>query len=334
MESIILTERKDDGQNLSEMINSFNFCIKFETNYIKEDVTTAPQLFDKVESIFSTWNMPLFTEEELHMLFPSLKAVFYSAGTVKYFAGPFLNNGIKVFSAANANSIPVAEYVASQIVLANKGYFLAQKESRSLLWQWGFWKARRNAETKAGNYHSRVGVIGCGNVGSEVVRLLRPYELDVVVYDPFLDQGRAKELGVKKVELEELFSTSDVVTNHLPNIPETKGMIDYRLLSMMKPQATFINTGRGAQVNENDLARILGKHKQMCALLDVTQHEPPFPWSPLGRRNNVFLTPHIAGSLGRETKRMVAYMLQAYDDWKDGRENACEVKREQLARIS
>ena len=322
------------GNRLKSAIEELRPDLSVTHTYTKETLESNVGEVSQTEYIFSTWDMPLFTEEEIERLFPSLKAVFYAAGTVKYFAEPFLNKGVKVFSAAKDNGIPVAEFVASQIVLANKGYFMAQKESKSLLWRWGFWKARKNAEAKAGNYYSRVGVIGCGNVGSEVIRLLRPYELEVVVYDPYLDEDRVKQLGVKKTGLEELFSTSDVVTNHLPNIPETKGMINYSLLSTMKPQATFINTGRGAQVNEHDLAKVLKQHSQMCALLDVTEHEPPYPWSPLWRRKNVFLTPHIAGSLGGETKRMVASMLKAYEDWKGGKENVCEVKKEHLERMA
>lgn len=93
------------------------------TAYDKNDVINNPALFSDTEYIFSTWGMPAFSEDEIKALLPSLKAVFYAAGTVQSFARPFLNSGVKVFSSFAANAVPVAEYTVAQIVLANKGFF-------------------------------------------------------------------------------------------------------------------------------------------------------------------------------------------------------------------
>ena len=84
------------------------------------------------EIAFSTWGMPQFTKEEIAKYMPKLKAVFYSAGTVQYFARPFLESGVKVFSAFAANAVPVAEYTFAQITLAAKGYFQSVKYYRTL----------------------------------------------------------------------------------------------------------------------------------------------------------------------------------------------------------
>ena len=334
MKIIILTKKLEEGESLRNQIALFNKDLASAPCYIKGDVVDNPALCKDCEYIFSTWYMPEFSEEEAVSLFPNLKAIFYSAGTVKYFAEPFLKNGVRVFTAASANGIPVAEFTASQIVLANKGYFQAQKGYRWPIWQRGFFKARGYAERKLGNYGSKVGLLGCGAIGSKVVELLRPYKLEVCVYDPYLSEERIVELGVKKVDLEEIFRLCDVVSNHLPDIPETRGLINEALLSSMKPTATLINTGRGAQVNEKALNKVLKKHSDMCALLDVTSHEPLFPWSPLYWRKNVFLTPHIAGSLSNETDRMVEYMVQAYHDTLEGRPNACETTLEIIEKQS
>lgn len=300
----------------------------------KEDVICHPELLDDCHFIFSSWYMPEFTDQEITNYFPSLKAIFYAAGTVKYFAEPFLKKGVRVFSAASANGIPVAEFAASQIVLAGKGYFQAQRAYKWPIWRRGFNKSRSYALNKYGNYAAKIGIIGCGAIGSMVVKLLSPYCLNIVVYDPFLSEQKALELGVQKVGLETLFEVCDVVSNHLPDIPETKRIINYKLLSSMKPTATFINTGRGAQVDEKALNKVLRKNKNMCALLDVTSHEPLFPWSPLYWRKNVFLTPHIAGSLSHENNRLVEFMVKSYEDVLTGTLNNCETSLEIIAKQS
>ena len=331
---IILTKKHQEGEKLRMSLKKFDETLGAVPCLTKEDVLNDPSKTEGCEYIFSTWFMPEFTEEEVTRCFPNLKAIYYAAGTVKYFAEPFLKKGVRVFTAASANGIPVAEFAASQIVLANKGYFQAQGSYKWPIWHRGYFKARGYAERKYGNYGSKVGVLGCGAIGSKVVELLKPYKIDVCVYDPYLSDERAATLGVKKVSLEEMFRKCDVVSNHLPDIPETRGLINYELLSSMKPTATLINTGRGAQVDEKALNKVLRQHKDMCALLDVSSHEPLWPWSPLFWRKNCFLTPHIAGSLSNEVERMVEYMVQAYHETLEGKQNPCETTLEIIAKQS
>lgn len=331
---IILTKILQEGEKLRMSLKKFDETLGAVPCLTKENVLNNPAKTEACEYIFSTWFMPEFTEEEVARCFPNLKAIYYAAGTVKYFAEPFMKKGVRVFTAASANGIPVAEYAASQIVLANKGYFQAQRRYKWPIWHRGYFKARGYAERKYGNYGAKVGILGCGAIGSKVVELLQPYKIDVCVYDPYLSDEKAATLGVKKVSLEVMFKTCDVVSNHLPDIPETKGMINYELLSSMKPTATLINTGRGAQVDEKALNKVLRQHKDMCALLDVSSHEPLWPWSPLYWRKNCFLTPHIAGSLSNEVERMVEYMVQAYCDTLEGKQNPCETTLEIIAKQS
>jgi len=325
MKEIILTKDKADGLLLRKRIRQLRPNFIGLDCFVKDDVLKLGEQFMDTEYIFSSWYMPIFDEEEIKKAFPSLKAVFYAAGTVKYFAEPFLSLGIRVFSAAKANGISVAEYTVAQILLANKGFFQAQRSCKSFLWRFAFRKAKKYTDNRQGNYAAKVGLIGCGAVGSQVVRFLKSYDIEIMVYDPFLSAERCAELGVEQVDLVTLFESCDVISNHLPDIQNTKNIINYALLSKMKDYSTFINTGRGAQVVESDLAKVLRKRPSICAVLDVTQHEPPFPWSPLLRRGNVFLSPHIAGSTGNEVLRMVEYALQAYDDIIEGRLNNNEV---------
>lgn len=336
MKAIFLVRTKEKMNSVyikEEVETHLQELLPIET-YTKDEIIKSKDLFLDVKYIFSTWYMPTFTDAEVKAYFPSLKAVFYAAGTVKYFAEPFLRNSVKVYSAASVNGVAVAEFTTAQILLANKGYFQAQKECKKPFFKFSYYNARKFVYAKAGNYKAKIGLIGAGAVGSKVVELLKSYKLDIYICDPHVSEERINRMGAKRVDLSELFKICDVISNHLPDIPETKGILNYSLFSTMKPMATFINTGRGAQVVEKDLLRALKNEPNRCALLDVYSHEPLWPWSPLNWRKNVFLTPHIAGSTSHEEQRMAEYMYEAYYDCAAGKQNACEVTIEMLARMA
>lgn len=286
--------------------------------YTKADVVGDPDRFASVAFVFSTWGMPSFTEEEIKAYLPSLKCVFYGAGSVQSFARPFLNCGVKVFSAWAANAVPVAEMAVAQIILANKGYFLTNR-----LYQKQMRKEAKAAFQKCnGNYGETVGIIGAGMIGRLVIQMLKQYRLNVVVFDPFLPDERALALGVEKCDLPTLFERSFVVSNHLANNAQTQGMLNYALFSRMRENAVFINTGRGAQVVEDDLVRALRERSDLTALLDVTYPEPPVKDHPFYSLPNCLLTPHIAGSAGDEVSRMGEYMLAECEAYLKG--DACQ----------
>lgn len=275
-----------------------------ETLYTKDDLTPGMD----TEVIFSTWGMPVFTAEEIDTFFPNLKAIFYGAGTVQAFARPFLEKGIVVTSSWMANGIPVAEYSAAIIMLANKGFFRIC--------------GRNNTRDKhvecayamvdfPGNYNTKVGLIGAGAIGSKTAEILNTaFVTDVYVFDPFMSEERAKELGVTKASLEYIFENCQTISNHLANNEQTKGMLNYDLFKRMAPNATFVNTGRGAQVVEADLIRALKEEPNRSAVLDVTEPEPPEKDSEIYSMENIYLTPHKAGSIGREVRRMGKYAAE------------------------
>jgi phosphoglycerate dehydrogenase-like enzyme len=256
----------------------------------------------EVEIAFSTWGLPLFTADELQAYLPNLKILFYAAGSVQRFARSFLSRNCIIISTWAANAVPVAEYTAAQIVLANKGFYQTALHCK-----------RSNGEAKQigrlfpGNYEARVGLLGAGMIGRKVIELLRPYELAVDVFDPFLSDAAAAELGVRKTDLLDIFANCDVISNHLANLPATVGMLNKQHFDRMQPHATFINTGRGAQVVEADLIQALREISTRTALLDVTDPEPVLEDSALLQLDNVILTPHIAGSMGNEVARMGHY---------------------------
>ena len=259
-----------------------------------------------VEVIFSTWGMMCFTDEQLDRM-PNLKAVFYGAGATDYFARPLLARGIKVISAWKANAIPVAEFVLAQIILSMKNYF-------SNNWN--------NKFAGPGCYGETVALIGAGAISSKLQEMLKVLNLNVLVI-PSRPERRT-------ISLEEAFRTAYVVSNHLPNREDNQKVLTKELFASMRQGATFINTGRGAQVDEAGLIEVLKARPDLTALLDVTFPEPPEAGSELYTLPNVRLTTHIAGSLNDEVHRMADYVIGDYLHFAAGEPLEHEVTEEML----
>ncbi len=255
-------------------------------------------------ALFSTWGMLKIDEEALQSVLPNLEAVFYAAGSVHAFAKPFLDQGITLCCAAEANAIPVAEMVASQILLANKGFFqnaLAHTKT-------DFDFLRSCANEYPGNKNVKVGLLGAGSVGRKVMARLKDTDIEVYAYDPYVDEETLMKYGAHKATLEFIFSECQTISNHMPDLLSTKGILNYDLFKLMGPTTVFINTGRGATLNEADLIKVLSEKPNCFALLDVTYPEPPIEGSPLYTQPNLILTPHIAGSIGQEVVRLAETM--------------------------
>ena len=311
MESIFLCKDANmiknvfSKQTTDYLIEKAHLCFD---NFTQEDLLLSPEKFKDTKYIFSTWGMPFLTEKEIEEYLPSLECVFYAAGTVQYFAEPFLKRNIKVFSSWAANAIPVAEYTVAQIILANKGFYRLSREFK----QKDYYTAKNQLSGFPGNYETKLGIIGAGMIGKKVIELLKNYNISIYVFDPFLPDEKAKDLNVTKTSLEEIFANCDVVSNHLANNEQTKGILNYNLFSRMKTNATFINTGRGAQVVENDLIKVLSDRPDITAILDVTFPEPPEKDSLFYTLDNCILTPHIAGSYSNEFRRLGDYMKDEF----------------------
>ena len=281
------------------------------------------------EIAFATWGMPQFTKEEIAEYMPDLKAVFYSAGTVQYFARPFLESGIRVYSAFAANAVPVAEYTFAQISLAAKGYFQAAKYYHVLPLRSLYF-----ANSCTGNFGCKVGLVGLGAIGRMVAERLKALDVEVFACDPFVSKETAESLGVTLVDMETLFRDCDVISNHLANKPELENVFNYRLFKLMKKRSTFINTGRGAQVAEYSLALSLLLHPSRTFVGDVLKKEF-FPYiNPLFWVPNAILTPHIAGSTGNEPQRMAYYMMGEMESFLAGKPTRYEVTLEALERMA
>ena len=329
MKAIFLNENTKTCRRVydAEVTARLQSLVELDGNvYKKANLLADPAAFADVEMLFSTWGMPTLTEEQIKTSLPNLKCVFYAAGTVQAFARPFLNCGVKIFSAWAANAVPVAEYAVAQILLAGKNFYVQTR----LLADKKLEAAQALKSACLGNYKEKVGLIGCGMIGSLVAEMLKAYRLEVLVFDPFLSEEKAKALNVRRVSLDELFKECRTVSNHLANNEATQKMLRYEHFSSMPEYATFINTGRGEQVVENDLVRALTERPDLTAVLDVTDPEPAEPSHPFYTLPNCFMTPHIAGSLGGEVVRMAEYMAKECEAYVTGAECQYEVTPKML----
>ena len=203
--------------------------------------------------------------------------------------------------------MPVIEFCTGILLLSLKGFFPAHHQTKSD-WQ----GARALSERFPGVYDATVGLLGLGMIGRGVAERLRLNDVQVVGYDPYAPEELFARLNVKRAEtIEEVFAASDVVSNHIANLPATKEILRYEHFAAMGPYATFVNTGRNGQVHVPGLIQALNEVPTRVAYMDVVDpDEPPSADNPLLAQPNVYLTPHIAGTTGRETARMGRYMVE------------------------
>lgn len=282
---------------------------------------TASAEARQAEAIFSGWGMARVDEEFLDF-FPRLKIIFYGAGTIRSFSSEAMwARGVRVTTAASANAESVAEFTLAQILLSLKRMW-----SQSLAFREGGADVLGGASP--GNVGSTVGLISLGVIGRLVAERLKSYHHEVIAYDPFVSSEDAAALGVKLVSLEELFEQADAVSCHTPLLEATRELLQRPHFAAMKRGATFINTARGAVVDEDAMCAVLEERPDLFALLDVTVLDQPLPDSPLRRLPNVLVSPHIAGCLGPECRRMGQLMIDELDRYLEGRPLLYELDRE------
>ncbi|GAA0685705.1 hydroxyacid dehydrogenase [Kitasatospora atroaurantiaca] len=270
---------------------------------ILDDFTTPEALaaLADTEVLVTSWGCPPIDEAVLAAA-PRLRAVLHAAGSVKHHVTEACwERGIQVTSAAWANALPVAEYTLAAILFANKQVLrmAADYRERRAPYDW------QAAYSNVGNYRRTVGIVGASQIGRRVLELLRPFDLHLLLHDPYVDPEEAAALGACLVELDELCALSDVVSVHAPQLPSTRHMIDRRRLALMPDGATVVNTSRGSLIEQDALIAELVTGR-LDAVLDVTSPEVLPADSPLYELTNVLLTPHAAGSLGGELHRLAA----------------------------
>jgi D-3-phosphoglycerate dehydrogenase / 2-oxoglutarate reductase len=208
--------------------------------------------------------------------------------------------GVMVINAPESTSITVAEHTMGLILALSRKIAIADSSVKNGKWE----KSRFMGIELNGKI---LGVIGMGRIGSQVVTRSKAFGMETIVYDPYITEKTATELGVTVVDFETLIKKSDVMTIHVPLTSETKYLIRREQLEMMKENAFIVNCARGGIIKEEDLYEALSNGKIRGAGLDVFENEPPEN-SPLLELDNVVLTPHIAASTS-EAQRDAAIIV-------------------------
>ncbi len=199
--------------------------------------------------------------------------------------------GIAVAKLAGCNAIPVAEHTLLLILATLRRLVVIDRETRQ-----GKWSKEDSRGVNRQLHGKRVGLIGLGAIGKELVKLLRGFECDIVYYDPVvLPVEMEQKLGVHRLPLDELLATSDIVSLHLPLLPETANLMSKERIDQMKPGAVLINCARGGLIDDAALAVALTEGRLFGAGIDAFSKEPPVG-SPLLGLEQTVVTPHLAGA--------------------------------------
>lgn len=198
--------------------------------------------------------------------------------------------GIPVVIAPGANTRSVAEHALALIFAAAKDILNSDRKTRS-----GNFNVR-NSYKAFELLGKRLGLVGYGNIGRELAKLCSAIGMQVVVYDPFVDQETIEQLGYQyERELDGLLSNADVISLHVPLTDKTKNLIGEREFGLMQTNTVVVNCARGGVIDEQALAEALKTNKIHSAALDVLAVEPVSPEDPLAALDNTIITPHMAG---------------------------------------
>jgi D-3-phosphoglycerate dehydrogenase / 2-oxoglutarate reductase len=196
--------------------------------------------------------------------------------------------GVMVVNAPTSNIVSAAELTVALMLSAARHISPAHAALKN-----GEWK--RSKYTGVELYEKTVGIVGLGRIGVLVAQRLSSFGMTVIAYDPYVQAGRAAQMGVRLVELDTLLAESDFMSVHLPKTPETIGLIGADQLAKAKSSLVLVNAARGGIVDEDALMQALEKGTIAGAALDVFQTEPLPADSPLWKTKNVIISPHMGG---------------------------------------
>ena len=207
--------------------------------------------------------------------------------------------GIAVFNAPSGNTISAAELTMALLLAAVRKVAPADRSMRRGEWDR---KSFRGSELNG----KTLGLVGAGRIGGEVAKRARAFGMRVVAYDPFLQEERARQLGVETASLDDVLRTADVVSLHVPLTDATANLIDAHRIALLKPGAVIVNAARGGVLDEGALIEALREGRLGGAALDVFSEEPLPADHPLRSLESAVLTPHL-GAATEEAQHNVAF---------------------------
>ncbi|RLF01616.1 MAG: hydroxyacid dehydrogenase [Thermoprotei archaeon] len=283
------------------------------------------ELIEEFDACVTSWGSPRFTEKVLEKA-NRLRIIGHAAGSVKpYVTDEVFKRGIVVVNAAAAIATGVAEFTLAMILNCLRGIPDLVAAMRR-----GDWSYRRKGRFTRDLRGKRVGLIGFGLVARELAKLLKPFNVKILVYDPHISRSIAGIYNVELVDLNTLLETCDVVSIHAALTEETRGMIGERELKMMRRDAYLVNTARGPIVDEDALIRALREGWIAGAALDVFEQEPLPRDHPLRELGNVYLTPHVAGPSDEGRRKLLGVIVEELQRFFSGKELRYKVEPEEL----
>lgn len=261
------------------------------------------------EILLTSWGAPRLDAALLDRM-PRLRAVVHAAGSVQQLVSDDLwRREITVTSAADANAVPVAEYTFATIILAFKRAFVHMRSPSTVL-EW----RDLVGSTRYGSVGRTVGIVGFSRIGRRVVRMLGQLDgIRILVADPFVSPQAVADAGAELLPLDDMLGQVDVLSLHAPALPETRHMIGAAELAALRDGATVINTARG-WILDHDALLAECESGRLDAVLDVTEPDPLPIDAALRGLPNVALTPHIAGSMGTEARRLADSALDDVEE--------------------
>ncbi|MFN4312905.1 MAG: 2-hydroxyacid dehydrogenase [Chitinophagaceae bacterium] len=222
-------------------------------------------------------------------------------------------HGIPVFFTPARNAQAVAELFLANVITFLRHTMPAVQWLRDRQWDQG---AHTSYLEFKGNELAgkKIGMVGFGAIGQLIARMVESYPCQIAYYDPFVDPAAFP--NYQQQSIEDLFAGNDIISIHLPVNSETKGMINARLLQLMKADSIFVNTARAVVVNREDLYQQLKENKIAGAILDVFDHEPPDELDyKIIDLPNVLATPHIAGATHEVEDHHVRILNGILTEW-------------------
>jgi D-3-phosphoglycerate dehydrogenase len=196
------------------------------------------------------------------------------------------DHNVIVMNVPAATTVSVAEHTVALILACAKNLIQIHQSTAAGQWRVG----ALGLELRNKN----LGIVGFGRIGKEVANIMKGFEMNLLICDPFVEEKDIKKMGGKKVDLDTLLRESDVVTLHAPLTKDTHELINAETLQLMKSSALLVNTSRGELINEQALYQALADERIRCAGLDVFREEPVSPQNPLLSLENIVLSPHMA----------------------------------------
>jgi D-3-phosphoglycerate dehydrogenase len=219
-------------------------------------------------------------------------------------------HGIIVINAPEGNMISAAEHTIAMMMALSRNIPQANQSLKS-----GKWDRKQFMGVEVRN--KILGIIGLGRIGAEVARRARGMEMNILVYDPFISEQRADDLGIKLTSVDDILQHSDYITVHTPLTKETRDMIDTEQFKNVKPNVRFINCARGGIINEEALAMAVSSGQVAGAAVDVFVNEPPDD-SPLLKQDNIIVTPHLGASTQEAQINVAVDVAEQIINYKNG----------------